>query len=229
MKPTTKATTQTPPGAVAPSPLDVERLTQARERFRKEMPSPSELSALAARIAGSHSFDRAGAHTIARQSLILWEACKNHLGSEIESRAKQEISVIKAQASRAKIKRPRAFPASLKDFLCRVVGGKDESTQLSKYRDYLYDTIRLNKAILSNNHDIDAVPSTTLDEVNAALERGKREGFPEDAYYSAAGDYLRWHAGKIAEVRRKAAKSPKKRKARPPLDKLKAAIQGASS
>jgi len=229
------------------SPEEREAFRKKMEReIQDRLPSAGELASLAAQIAGTNAFDtdlskeekriafgpdlskeekaiafdRARADKLARKALVLWEACKIHLGRVIDNRVELEMWLEDPHPFE-QLPQPRTFPVSFEDFLRLVVRGKDEATREGKFKGFLRDVIRANKAMLLPNKVLRSAPETTLDEMSTALERCKREGFSLTSYYEAAMLYENWRANHISEVRSKAGKAPDKSKDGPPKDESK--------
>ena len=97
--------------------LEPELLAKETANVLKNLPDALELANLGATLAQGQKVDGETAKEYARQALILFEACHAHLESEATRRAEFGIADRWRDDQDAKIPLPKAFPASLNDFL----------------------------------------------------------------------------------------------------------------
>lgn len=192
-----------------------ERLVQERVKVSGTLPSALELAGLAASLARGQVRDRDDAREIARQALVLFEACHDHLGKEVAFRAGFNIRKEDELAWLGKIPSPKVFPTTLDAFLRLIVGGKTETDRVALYRDYLRHVLRVHKYCSQPDKGFDQIPETTLEEVNTALARDRREGFNEHWYYQAAGQFLKWREKNRKQLRVEKAKKAAKARRKP--------------
>lgn len=204
-----------------------ERLAQEKANLLKTLPEALELAGLAATLTGQHRINAESAKDLARQALVLFEACREHLDTETKRRAFANVARDERLDQYAGIPKPKKFPASFKEFLRIIVGGKTETDRVGMFRDYLRDNIWMCKSYRATDGNLENIPETTLDEVNDSLARFREKPIEVMDWLHVAESFQRWRANRAARTRTKRAKTAAKARHTPKpvkgLDSLAAA------
>lgn len=196
-----------------------ERLAQEKANLLKTLPESLELAGLAATLAGQQRIDTESAKGLARQALVLFEACREHLDTEAKRRAFANVARGERLDQYAGILKPKKFPASFKEFLRIIVRGKTETDRVKMFRDYLRDSIRMGKSFRTSDRNLANIPKTTLEEWNASLDHYRKKGFELMDWLHVAESFQRWRENRAAHTRTERAKTAANAKATSDLRK----------
>jgi hypothetical protein len=212
---------------------DEAELCELRIEARKNLPPVSEIAKLAALLSPGHPLGLQTWEIYAQHAINLWSVCYQQRQDWIEKQAQMELRRRKAEIAEAEANfpKPKKFPVSLDEFLKLALPDKRTEDRLKLWRDLLRENIRSNKQYPGTGSAIplERIPLTTDAEVADCIARQRKRGFDEFQYPSGL-TYLRNYAAAIEREKLKirgqtAGKaSAAKRKARPPVEKLKAAL-----
>ena len=156
-----------------------------------------------------------GTREAARNALTLWEVCRKHLESEIDTRTidaiKREDANSKELEVRGRIRRPLAFPTSHSDFERLVVGGENTTKRHQRFVKFIreYALPMKNHPRVSKNF-ID-LPQATEEEVSTEVQRTREERWNEQFYYHRAQQFQIWEQQTIANKASKGGKGLSKK------------------
>jgi hypothetical protein len=110
------------------------------------------------------------------------------------------------------LSRPKAFPATLKDFLRLEVSGKDKKKKVKRLRDFYRD--RFTKPLLSHGGLSDQEKAEVETRVNNEIESWKAGGFKDISYWKRlAAEYHSWWQSQISRQAKESGNRPKRSKA----------------
>jgi hypothetical protein len=140
-----------------------------------------------------------------RMALALWREAKRQLDREqrIAAARNRSLSVLQ------QIKHPKNLPATFKDFLRLIVGGKDEGEQLHRYRRFRVKSIREDEAFTTGAAERQGQPTekelTQINnEISAAKDSAPCIGIPREIWADWAVRFNKWWAQEKVEAKRRA-------------------------
>ena len=228
-----------PKSTTPEKPFDLEAnqdeiaLFEFRDEARKNLPPVSEIAQLAALISHGHPIGLQTWETYAAHAIQLWEAAYQKREDWINRQARIKLLRRKAEIAEAEVKfpKPKKFPVSLDDFLKLALPRKRPEDRMKLHRDLVRRDMHISRQFHPSGSVIPLarIPIPTDEEVAQSIARHRATGFDEFQYtVCVAGlrNFAEWQEKENLKKRAQDAgkASAKKRKARPPVEKLQAAL-----
>ena len=212
-------------------------LLEIREQVEKSIPPVSEIAHLAALLTPGNPAAFQNPADAARQAAELWAVCSQQRKTWIDGLACRQLIRAKESAKHNALPQPKKFPVGFDEFLKLALPNKRLEDRMKLFRDMLRARIRNSKCYVGTGGSvipIERIPVTTDAEVVEAIAKIRAKGFDEDQYTlnlttlrNSAAYIERQNLkirGRVAGLKSAQNRAKKKRKARPPVEKLKEAL-----
>jgi hypothetical protein len=202
-----------------------------RKLNEDSLPTVSELAQLAALLAQGKSLNPTDCAGVARQAIELWTACDEERKTKIMELELRELARAQDAAIDGELPTPKAFPVNFDNFLRLALPKKRLEDREKIYRESIRARLLHDRRHQPNGTliPIDEIPLPTNDECGKVIAEDRATGFNEFQFQPCLiwlRRFAAWYEKGILRIRGKAAglksaQAKKKRKARPPVQKLK--------
>ena len=206
----------------------------------KILPPVAEIARLAATLAQGKSLGAADCGIAARRAIELWLACEQEreawISEHVTLPALRELAIADDLANSGNLPAPKAFPVGYDDFLKLSLPGKRSEDRAKIGREFIRSCLRRDRCSLNFAEDenpFEKVPIPTDDDCAKAIAKLRETGLSERVYARNVlilREFAKWYGEQNVKLRNQAAgrasavKRKAKRKARPPMEKLKAVL-----
>jgi len=180
---------------------------EAESEVRQRMPKIGDLANIAAKLSTSASINDQTAEKLASAALMIYEASAREIEKRVNALTAREMQIDRIVGEEIIVRAAKSYPASLDEFLRRVVGGKyDEGLHL--YRNFLTSNI---KDLCAIRHEPEPSEEVILDELERAIKRDRLEPLTKGQYLKKAASFLKWRATLPTQKARNAANARHKK------------------